>query len=54
MWELDVQNYVRQSGKVIQDESRIAVILDRAPNALTALVAGGHRDIEAYERLRNA
>ena len=49
-WELDIQTYEQHSGKRIQDESKIAVVLGRSPKALkTALATGDHRNVEKCE-----
>jgi hypothetical protein len=41
-WELDIQNYEHQSGELLPDKTKIAIVIASAPRAFRAAIATGH------------
>ena len=54
-WEIDVASYEAQSGKVFDDDNRVAVVLKWAPDCIrTPIMAGADTNRASYAALRLA
>ena len=54
-WELDVQRYEQQTGKVFDDDNKVATVMRWGPEDIrTSLLTGDPRNRETYASARSA